>query len=143
MTNQHPGAGDYWGNNPGWQATPYDSPYGGADFMGHPGQGGYSGAPVHGTGGYAAAGQWAYQPPPPPPAENQNSTILALVFGVLGTMMCMTNLFAVVFAAVALSKDRNQAEMDRFTRYAWISNWIHIGLAVCFTLFIITVIVAA
>ncbi|QVQ54982.1 hypothetical protein J4H86_17440 [Spiractinospora alimapuensis] len=56
-------------------------------------------------------------------------------------MCCATNLVAVVFAAIALSKDNEPNEMARFTRYAWISNGIHLGLVALFVLFMVVMII--
>lgn len=141
MSNQYPDPDGYWQNNPGWHAAPPDGPGGNYyDAHGYPGAGGYSGSAGYGGGGYG--GQWGPTPPPyPEPPPDKTSTIWALVLGITGFLCCATNLIAVVFAAVALSKDREPGEMARFTRYAWISNAVHLALLVVFALFMVVVII--
>jgi len=36
----------------------------------------------------------------------------------------------IVLAAVALSKDEDPEEFDRYVRWAWLSNFIHLGFLI-------------
>lgn len=134
MSHQYPDPGGYWDNNPGWQPAD-NTPFTNHASGGYPGQGGYGG-----YGGYG--GQWGYPPPyPQVPPPDRTSTIWALVLGIFGFLACATNLVAIIFASIALSKDREPEEMRRFTRYAWISNGVHFGLIACLVIFFIVLII--
>lgn len=126
MSYQYPDPGGYWDDSRsgGWQATPNT--------------GGYQGS----YGGYGA--QPPYSDPYAAPPD-KTSTIWALVVAIVSTVLCCayTNIIGIVFAALALGKEDTPTEMDRFTRYAWISNGIHLGLAVLGIIAYILIIVFA
>ncbi|PSK99667.1 hypothetical protein CLV63_103394 [Murinocardiopsis flavida] len=129
MSNQWPG--DYWGQQPGhggygppppgdpWTGGQPSGPYGSA-------QGPYGGYPPPG-GGYPPPGGGGY--PQSPPAKG--SAIAALIVAILTVVLCCaTNIIGIVFAAIAIGNDRSPEEMEKFTRYAWIANIVHVVLVV-------------
>jgi hypothetical protein len=115
MSYHYPESGGAWQDSgSGWSG-------------GSPGYG-----PYGGTGG-------GYGPPPPPPPytdpyaapPDKTSTIWALVVSILSVVLCCyTNIIGIVFAAIALSKDREPEEMERMTRWSWISTGIHVAVGV-------------
>ncbi|UOE19290.1 hypothetical protein NI17_021545 [Thermobifida halotolerans] len=122
MNSQWPGSGDSWGDRTGPQPP---SPGGGA----------------HGASGVP----WHSFPPPdlPPPAHPgqpplsgpplaKGNAVLALIIAIILTLTCVgvTDVIGIALAAVALSKDQDPEEFDRYTRWAWLSNFIHIGFLV-------------
>ncbi|ASU82248.1 hypothetical protein CDO52_05115 [Nocardiopsis gilva YIM 90087] len=88
--------------------------------------------------------QAAYGAPPYPPGypqpypgagtvEEPPSTgglIGAMVVAVITMLICQgTNIIGVILVALALGKrTTNPYEARKFGKYAWISNWIHLGL---------------
>lgn len=130
----------------GPQQPPYGSPPGGVPP--------YGPQPPHGGAYYPGHG-----PPPTPypypytyiPTEHRppaGSTLTALVISVLLVPMCVGNitpLIGTVMAGIALSeRSRAPERHDKFRRYAWISNGIHLGVfAVLAGLFAVLIIVDA
>ncbi|GAA3727782.1 hypothetical protein HDA32_000294 [Spinactinospora alkalitolerans] len=127
MSNQWPDPPDYWGGQPQ-----------------QPGWGGGYGQPSGAwqSGGYPQPGYPPYGPPGPPgPPPAKGGAITALVIAILTTVTCCTtNIIGIVFAAIALSKDKEPDEFEKFTRWAWICNFIHIGLAVAVVVFFLIMI---
>lgn len=132
MSNQWPGPGDYWGQQPGngGYGPPPGDPWGGGQPSGPYGaaQGPYGGYPPPG-GGYPQPGQ-------SPPAKG--SAIAALIVAILTVVLCCaTNIIGIVFAAIAIGNDRSHEDIEKFTRYAWIANIVHVSLVVLGFLFIV------
>ncbi|WP_053616659.1 hypothetical protein [Nocardiopsis sp. NRRL B-16309] len=110
----------------------------------HGGHGGYGDS----TGGYAAPGSYgayggAYgggygggYPPPHDPYQptgelpSQGSMIGALVMAILLMVTCcgLVSVVGVVFSALALGEKYDAERAAKYTRYAWISNWINLGI---------------
>ena len=78
------------------------------------------------------------QPPYVPPYRatspeieaGQGSVIGALVVSLVTLILCglLTNIVGLVFTVIAMSEKYDVERFRRFTKYAWVSNWIHIGL---------------
>ncbi|MFW5416033.1 hypothetical protein J0910_05355 [Nocardiopsis sp. CNT-189] len=109
--------------------------------------GGYDPPPGYQTGAQRpfpppGTGHGPQQQPPPyahhpyPPATHpeieagQGRAIGALVTALITMLLCsmLTNAVGMVFAVIAMSEKHDVERFRRFTKYAWISNWIHIGL---------------
>lgn len=79
-------------------------------------------------------------PPPPPAGEPsfpgpplaKGNAVLALIIAIILTLTCVgiTDVIGIVLAAVALSKDEDPEEFDRYVRWAWLSNFIHLGFLI-------------
>lgn len=120
MSSQWPGSGDYWGvpQQPGWDGgysrsnNPWQPPA--------PPEARYPGFPPPAPG----------LAPGPPPAKG--NTVLALIIAIIVTLSCcgFTNITGIVFASIALSKEQEPEELEKFTRWAWLCNFIHIGILV-------------
>ncbi|GLU47427.1 hypothetical protein [Nocardiopsis ansamitocini] len=123
MSSQWSGPPDYWGDPrqprpPGWDGG-YGQPSG-------PWQPGYPPPPPPGYGrppGY---------PPHPGPPPARGNAILSLIIAIIVTLSCFgfTNIIGIVFAAIALSKEQDPVEFEKYTRWAWLSNFIHIGILI-------------
>lgn len=123
MNSQWPGPGNPWGDR-----TASPPPH-------HPG----SGPP--GVPGFSwhASPPPGFPPPPPvgepsfpgPPLAKGNA-VLALIIAIILTLTCVgiTDVIGIVLAAVALSKDEDPEEFDRYVRWAWLSNFIHLGFLI-------------
>ncbi len=136
MSQHWPDPHGYWGDSAGQQHQ-RQSGYDQGGYQAPPGY--QSGAwPTHGNAYHGSYGYTGYTGPPPPgTSSNQHSasTILALVTAIGTVLFCgYTNIIGVILAAVALGKNNDPAEAARMTRFAWISNWIHIGLLVVLVL---------
>ena len=122
-----------------YQQQPPPGPHGGySDSTG--GYGGYGDS----TGGYSAHGSYgAYgggYPPPPPPGPyqpagempSQGGMIGALVMAIILMITCCgaVSVVGVVFSALALGEKYDSERAAKYTRYAWISNWINLGIVV-------------
>ncbi|WP_017592021.1 hypothetical protein [Nocardiopsis potens] len=105
--------------------------------------GGYDPPPGYQTGAqqsFPHGPGYGPQPPPYPPRPypvtdpeieaGQGSAVGALVVSLITMLLCsmLTNAIGMVFAVIAMSEKHDVERFRRFTRYAWISNWIHIGL---------------
>ena len=105
------------------------------------------GQPTGPQGAYGSSAQGAYPPPnagyygqgyaPPagsdPRIEARRGTAIgALVVSVLTVVLCglLTNIIGLVFSIIALFEKTDAEKFEKFTKYAWISNWIHIGLLI-------------
>jgi hypothetical protein len=68
---------------------------------------------------------------PGPPLAKGNA-VLALIIAIILTLTCVgiTDVIGIVLAAVALSKDEDPEEFDRYVRWAWLSNFIHLGFLI-------------
>lgn len=105
-----------------------------------PGSGGGGSGPYGSAGGgYGSGYGGGFGPPPPPPytdpymaPPDKTSTIWALVVSIISVVFCClgTNVIGIVFAAIGLSKDREPEEMERMTRWSWISTGIHVAVGV-------------
>ncbi|MFE3459991.1 hypothetical protein ACFXKD_20795 [Nocardiopsis aegyptia] len=94
----------------------------------------------HATGGYAAHGPYgAYGGGYPPPHEpyrptgempSQGSMIGALVMAIILMVTCCgtVSVVGIVFAAMALGEKYDADVAAKYTRYAWTSNWISLGI---------------
>ncbi|MEY9212293.1 hypothetical protein NI17_006330 [Thermobifida halotolerans] len=118
--------------------------------MTYGGQGGYSGPPHSGTGGWGAFPPPPSSPPPPPPypagfgrqpqqPPSQTSMILALVCNILAITTCygvIPAIVGLVLSIIALS----QAQTDPVgARKLTIGAWICFGVAAAFFLFLVLV----
>lgn len=105
-----------------------------------PGPHGSYGAYGDSTGGYAAPGSYgAYgggYPPPHDPYQptgempTQGSMIGALVMAIILMVTCCgaVSVVGVIFSALALGEKYDAERAARYTRYAWTSNWIILGI---------------
>ncbi|KUP98277.1 hypothetical protein [Thermobifida cellulosilytica] len=124
MNSQWPGSADPWGDRTGpWPPT--------------------------GGGAHDASGTpWHPAPPPVPsglppvsgPPLARGNAVLALIIAIILTMTCVgvTDVIGIVLAAVALSKDQDPEEFDRYVRWAWLSNFIHVGFLVLLLVLFLT-----
>ncbi|RNL84007.1 hypothetical protein [Halostreptopolyspora alba] len=120
--------------------------------------GGYQAPPGYQSGAWPA--QWqaphAYAPPGPgyahpwpgntDPGPTTGSVVSALVVALITMMVCSgTNVIGVVLSCIALGKrEENPGEAAKLTRYAWVSNWIHLALiAILGTLFVAMLVTAS
>lgn len=119
MNSQWPGSGDAWGDRTGPQSpNPGGGPYGAPDASW---QSSASHVPPQ-----------SGQPPHSSPPLAKGNAVLALIIAIILTLTCVgvTDVIGIVLAAVALSKDQDPEEFDRYTRWAWLSNFVHIGFLV-------------
>lgn len=123
MSSQWPGSGDYWGDPHQPQQPGRDGGYG---RPGGPWQPPAPQVPPH--PGFLP--QPPGVPPGPPPAKG--NTVLALIIAIIVTLSCcgFTNIIGIVFASVALSKEQEPEDFEKYTRWAWLSNFVHIGILV-------------
>lgn len=119
--------------------------------------GGYQAPPGYQSGGWPT--QWqaspAYGPPgpgyayphpsPTGPGPTTGNVVSALVVGAITMMTCYgTNLISVVLACIALGKrEENPDEAAKLTRYAWVSNWIHLTLLGLIIAAVVTLVIVA
>ena len=118
MNSQWPGPGNPWGDR-----TASPPPH-------HPG----SGPP--GVPGFS----WHASPPPgfppPPPAGEpsfpgpplaKGNAVLALIIAIILTLTCVgiTDVIGIVLAAVALSKDEDPEEFDRYVPLGMVGEQLH------------------
>ncbi|GAB2508038.1 hypothetical protein [Nocardiopsis aegyptia] len=112
-----------------YQQQPPPGPHGG---YGDPSTGGYS---AHGPYGPYGAYGGGYPPPysPYPPTgemPSQGSMIGALVMAIILMVTCCgtVSVIGIVFAAMALGEKHDAEVAAKYTRYAWTSNWISLGI---------------
>ncbi len=129
MNSQWPDSGDFWGGRTGPQPP---SPGGGVS--GAPGFSWHS-APPPGLPPVPPG-----QPPHSGPPLARGNAVLALIIAIILTLTCVgvTDVIGIVLAAVALSKDQDPEEFDRYVRWAWLSNFIHIGFLVLLLVLFVT-----
>ncbi|WP_304452054.1 hypothetical protein [Nocardiopsis sp. YSL2] len=110
-------------------------------YQQQPGPYGSHGGYGDSTGGYAAHGSYGaygggYPPPPHDPYQptgerpSQGNMIGALVMAIILMVTCCgaVSVVGVVFSALALGEKYDYARAAKYTRYAWISNWINLGI---------------
>lgn len=92
-----------------------------------------------------------YPPPHPPPGgyyvepPSRGIAIGALVTSIILAVSCC-NLVAIaglVFSSLALSESHDHEKAERYTRYAWISNGVAIGVFVLLGALFFTLVLAA
>jgi hypothetical protein len=101
-------------------------------------QGGYGDSTGGYSGGYAGAYGGGYPPPPQDPYQqsgempSQGRMIGALVMAIILMVTCCgaVSVVGVVFSALALGEKYDAERAAKYTRYAWISNWINLGIVV-------------
>lgn len=65
-------------------------------------------------------------------SSSDRSPVSALVAAILMTLCCnqICGIIAIVFSAIAMSRDSQPAEQERFIRYAWTTMAIGLALTV-------------
>ncbi|OLT29783.1 hypothetical protein BJF83_10095 [Nocardiopsis sp. CNR-923] len=108
----------------------------GAGGYGHP-PGGY------GTPGFAAPGGYPGHPHERRPSEG--GIIGALVMAIILMVTCCGafSVIGVIFAALALGEKYDMEKQARYTRYAWVSNWINLGIVLLVALLYLVALVFA
>ncbi|MBB4934101.1 hypothetical protein F4561_004921 [Lipingzhangella halophila] len=151
MSQQWPDPRGFWQDQPGAHEWQQGGHHGGGGYQIPPGDyqvppGDYqSGAwqsqwQTHGAYGYAYP-----RPGYADPGPMTGSVVAALVVAAITMFLCGgTNIVGLLLACIALGKrDDNPVEAAKLTRYAWISNWIHIGILALIVVFFIVMIVLA
>ncbi|MEV2274465.1 hypothetical protein AB0I72_02660 [Nocardiopsis sp. NPDC049922] len=124
---------------------PGGDPYGPPGFDPYnAGTGGYGPPPGgYGDPGFAAPGGYPGQPYAERPSEG--GIIGALVMAIILMVTCCGafSVVGVIFAALALGEKHDPEKAARYKRYAWISNWINLGIVLLIALIYVVAIAFA